>query len=134
VSIPDPLGELRTLLLADATVSGLVVTRVYGGEIPEKSLDGMPMATVVLREAGGPGRRGFNLYRNTRVDTLCYAATILDASLLHRAVREVLETMNRPTGTIFSAEMTSDISTARDPVTQWPVGIASYLVMTATDP
>lgn len=134
MSIPDPIAELRTLLLADTNVASLAGTRIYGDEIEETDQTDMPQATVILREAGGPGRVAYNLYRQTRIDTLCYGATLSESAQLHRYVREVLETMNRPTGTLFSAEVSSDGRNARDPDTQWPLCIASYLVMSATDP
>jgi hypothetical protein len=134
VSIPDPIAEIRTLLLADTDVASLAGTRVYGDDIAEGDQGSMPQATVVLREAGGPGRLGFTLYRRTRIDTLCYGKSLSESAQLHRYVREVLETMNRPTGTLFTAEVSSDGRNGRDPDTQRSLCIASYLVMSATDP
>lgn len=134
MTIPDPIEEIRTLLLADTDVESLASTRVYGGEIAEAAREAMPQPVVVLLPSGGPGRAGYNLYRRTRIDTLCYGETLKQSHQLHLFVREVLETMNRPTGTLFSAEVSSDGVNRRDPVTQWPLCIASYLVMSATDP
>lgn len=134
MSIPDPIEEIRALLLADANVASIAGTHVYGDEIPEAVRVTMPVPVVVLLDAGGPGRSAFNLYRRTRIDTLCYGETLSQSAQLHRYVREVLETMNRPSGTLFTAEVSSDGTNRRDPVTQWPLDIASYLVMSATDP
>lgn len=134
MTIPDPIAEIRSLLLADADVASLAGTNVFGDEIKESVRATMPAPVVVLLDAGGPGRAGFNLYRRTRIDTLCYGETLSQSAELHRFVREVIETMNRPTGTLFSAEVSSDGVNRRDPATQWPLCIASYLVMSATDP
>lgn len=134
MTIPDPIQEIRTLLLADADVASLVGTNVFGDELPESVRETMPAPVVVLLDAGGPGRVSMNLYRRTRIDTLCYGQTLSQSAQLHRYVREVLETMDRPTGTLFTAETSSDGTNRRDPVTQWPLCIASYLVMSATDP
>lgn len=134
MSIPDPIAEIRTLLIADSSVNSLVSGRVYGDEIDQADQANMPRAVVVLRESGGPGRLGLTLYRRTRIDTLCYGKDLSESALLHRYVREVLETMDRPTGTLFTAEVSSDGKNGRDPETQWPVSIASYLVLSATDP
>lgn len=134
MSIPDPIEEIRTLLLADDDVASLAGTNVFGDEILESVREDMPQACVILLDAGGPGRAAFNLYRKTRIDTLCYGQSLSESAQLHRFVREVMETMDRPTGTLFSAEISSDGVNRRDPVTQWPLCIASYLVMSATDP
>jgi hypothetical protein len=134
MSIPDPVAEIRELLIADANVASLAGTRVYGGGLADSARVGMPQATVVLKPAGGPGRRGYQKWRVTRIDTLCYAATLEESEQLHRYVRDVMENMNRPSPTLFSAEVSSDGANAIDPVEQWPVCFASYLVTSAIDP
>lgn len=134
MSIPDPIEEIRTLLLADAAVTALAGERVFGGGLNLKVATAMPQASVVIKPSGGPGRRGYQKWRVTRIDTLCYGATLKESDTLHRNVREVLEQMNRPTPTLFSAEVSSDGSNAIDPIEQWPLCFASYLVMSAIDP
>lgn len=132
MTIPDPIGDIVKLLKADTAVAASAGTRVYAGGIPEKQQAAMPQATVVVKAAGGPGRRGYNRYRQTRIDTICYGADPHESWLLHCAVREVLELL-RMTGAIFWATPSSDGTNAIDPTTQWPTCFASYIVQSATE-
>jgi len=129
MTTPDPVSEIVALLKADAGVAALAAARVYSGGLPTNGLS-MPQAAVVVSPAGGPGRRAFLPYRNTRVDTTCYGATLHGSWQLHLAVREVLENMGR-SGSLFSAIVSSDGANAIDPVELWPVCYASYVVMSA---
>jgi hypothetical protein len=129
MTIADPISDIRTLLLADTAVAGLVDTRVFGGELPEAESAQMPRAAVVVSPAGGPGRPKFMKIRHTRVDTICYGATLHDSWQLHLAVREALETLARPSGSVKAIEMSAEAANARDPVKQWPTCYASYRVL-----
>jgi hypothetical protein len=131
MSIPDPIAEIVALLAGDAAVAALAGTRVLGGSLTDAVREEMPAAAVVVKAAGGPGRRGFEKVRRTRIDTICYGANLEQSDELHRAVREMLETL-RPTGSIRSAIVSSDGNGAVDPTTQWPTTFASYLVLSAT--
>lgn len=130
----DPIDALVTFLKADAGVSALVSTRVFGGELPRSEVDDMPRAAVVLKPAGGPGGRAYMKFAQPRIDVDCYAATIPDAWAVHLAVRTALKHMRRNvTGSVLlhSADVSSDGVTARDPDTDWPVAVSSYLLSVA---
>lgn len=129
---PDVIAEIVALLSADNDVSTLAAAGVFGGGIPESVKETMPQPAVVVTAGGGPGRRGYNKYRNTRVDTTCYGQTLKESEELHRAVREVLENVRR-SGSLFWAQTITDGLNAIDRVTQWPTCYAGYLVMSATD-
>lgn len=131
MTIPDPISEIIGLLKGDTAVDALVDGRV-GREITESENAAMPRAAVVVTPVGGPGRHGRLRIRYTRVDTTCFGATLKESWTLHLAVREVLESMGRD-GALKDAEITSDGTNARDPVTQWPTCYASYRVMSATE-
>ena len=132
MTIPDPIAELRTLLLADTAVAALVGTRVFHSELPESESANMPRQAVVLALAGGPGRHKTLKVRGLRLDTICYGATLYESYELHQAVREALETFPPPSGAVKSAEVVSDGQNARDPLKQWPVCFASYRLVTTT--
>jgi hypothetical protein len=128
--IPDPISEIVALLQADDDVSALTAGLVFGGGLPVNARADMPQPAVVVTAAGGPGRRGYNRYRRTRVDTTCYGQTLKESWDLHLAVRELLEGLGR-TGSIFWAQTISDGANGIDRVEQWPTCFASYLVMSA---
>lgn len=130
--IPDPIAEIVALLKDDPDVSAIAGARVFGGGLSTSARGQMPQAAVVVTPAGGPGRRGYNRYRVTRVDTTCYGATLKQSAQLHNVVREVLELLRR-NGSLFWAKPASDGANALDPVTQWPTCYASYLVMSADE-
>lgn len=129
MTIPDPIGDLVSLLAADTATKALVGSRVYGGGLPPNL--SMPQPAVVVKAAGGAGRRGYNKYRTTRIDTVCYGTTLKQAWSVHLAAREVLEGLDRP-GSVFWVTASFDGASALDPVTQWPTCYASYTVMSAT--
>ena len=132
MTLPDPIADLRTLLLADPGVAALAGESVYGGELPEAQATVAPAVAVVIRPAGGIGRLKLMKTRMIRVDTICYAATLKDSWTLHLAVREALETLGRPTGCVKSVEMAAEAANARDSAKQWPTCYASYSVLTTT--
>lgn len=127
MSPPDPISLILDLLKADAGVAALT-SLVYGGGVPAGVQ--MPQAAVVVKPAGGPGRKGFEGWRRGRIDTVCYGATLLASWELHLAVREALENMLR-SGALFSVEVSSDGANALDPTELWPVCYASYVVLSA---
>lgn len=127
---PDPIAELVALLSGDDDVSALAESGIFGGGLPPTVREDMPNPAVVVTAAGGPGRRGYNRYRTTRIDTACYGKTLKQSSDLHLAVREVLENIRR-NGSLFWAHTITDGTNALDPVSQWPTCLAGYLVMSA---
>jgi len=132
MSIPDPIGEIVDLLLDDSNVAELADENVFGGGLPATARASMPQAAVVVKPAGGPGKRGYNRHRTTRVDTVCYGSTLKESWDVHLAVREVLEGLRRD-GSIFWVIVSSDGTNAIDPVEQWPTCFASYNVMSADE-
>jgi uncharacterized protein DUF3168 len=132
MSIPDPIGDIVTLLLADDAVTALVDERVFGAELPAEEAKEMPRAAVVVSPAGGPGRPGTVKYRRLRVDTTCFGVDLLESWQVHAAVREALETLAHRDGSLFSILMASEAANARDQAKQWPTCYASYRVLTAT--
>ncbi len=132
MTVPDPISEIIALLEGDNDVFALCGDNVFGGGLPADARAALPQATVVVTAAGGPGRRGYNRYRSTRVDTTCYGSTLKESWDLHLAVREVLEGIRR-SGSLFWAQTIADGANAIDKVEQWPTCFASYLVMSAAD-
>lgn len=130
MAVPDPIAELVALLANTETVTTLA-SGVYGGGLPDTAKAVMPTGVVVVKPAGGPGRKGFLLYRRGRVDIVCMAATLYQSWQLHLAVRETLENLQR-TGSLIDVAVVSDGTNAIDPLTQWPTCYASYQVTSAT--
>ena len=131
MTIPDPIGDLVALLKADAGVTA-ITSRVFSGGLSQAQQASMPEATVVVKPAGGPGRPKLMLIRRTIVDTVIYGNDLKTAWQLHLAVREALETLRVPTGSVKTIEMASDAALAVDQMTQWPTCYASYHVLAVT--
>ena len=131
--IPDPIADIRALLLADSSITDLVgADGVYHSELPDFVAATMPKQAVVLAQAGGPGRPGTLKTRSIRLDTICYGTELYESYILHQAVREVIETLARRSNSVISVDCVSDGQNARDPLKQWPVCFASYRVLTTT--
>lgn len=127
---PDPIADIRALLLADTDVQTQVGDRVYHSELPPTESAGMPQKTVVLSQVGGPGRAKRTNLRRIHLDTICYGETLYEAQQLHDAVREALEGLARTSSSVKTIETISDGQNGRDPVKQWPVCFATYTVLT----
>lgn len=131
----DPIAAIRTVLLADPAVSALVDTRIWGAEVPTEPINEvklMPRAGVVLNPSGGPGGEGYNEFGKQRIDTLCYGATLMEAWHVHLAVYAVLKQLRRQKAAnvlLHSADPAAKGASGRDPVTQWPVTLSSWLVL-----
>ena len=131
MTIPDPIADVRALLLADSAVTDEVGAEgVYHSELPVSLSASMPTKAVVLSQAGGPGRLKTMATRTIRLDTICYGATLYESQRLHDTVRETLETLARTSGCVKTIEMLSEGQNGRDPLKQWPVCFASYRVLT----
>ena len=130
----DPIAAVRAVLRADAAVAALVGDRVYGGELPRAAVDAMPRTAVVVSGAGGPGGGGYIDFAKVRLDVDCYGATPKEAWQLHLAVRTALKHLRRTVvkGVLLhSADVSADGSSGRDPDTDWPVTVSSYLLSVA---
>lgn len=130
----DPIEAVLEVLKSDADVAALAADRVSGGELPRGLVASMPQAAVVVAPAGGPGRRGYMDFAQVRVDVDCYGATPKDAWMLHLAVRTALKHMQRTVVNgvlLHSADVTADGASGRDPDTDWPVTVSSYLLSVA---
>lgn len=130
----DPTSALRTLLLANGTVVALVGARVRALELHADDAKTMPQACIVLKPAGGPGGEAYQDYGRSRIDVICYGATLDESLDVYLAVYPALKSIQRAkvAGVLLhSAEVSSKSSTARDPVKEWPVTYSSWLVLAA---
>jgi hypothetical protein len=128
----DPLGALRTILLADADVAAASGGNVYCIEIRREDVKAMPRAAVLLKPAGGPGARGYQQFGKLRVTVACYGETGDESWTLWLTVKPVLQQLARVTSQhalIHSATMEADGAFGIDPTTQWPTTFSSWLVL-----
>lgn len=133
----DPIEAVRTFLLADASTAALVETRVFGQEIGRPDVRKlMPVAAIVLNGSGGPASPGggFQEYGKERVDAFCYGATLNESRKVYLAAYSALKQLARQkiNGVlVHSVTVASKGATALDPVTQWPLTLASFYVLAA---
>lgn len=134
MSAADPIGALRTLLLATGSITAVIGQRVRALELHVDDAATMPQATIVLKPAGGPGGEAYQDYGRTRVDVICYGATLDESLDVYLAVYPVLKSIQRAkvAGVLLhSASVSSKGATARDPLKEWPVTYSSWLVLAA---
>lgn len=136
MSAADPVAACQTLLLADTATFALVSTRVYGGEIPADAVAEMPQASVLLNPAGGPRNPGggFQQFGAMRLDTLCYGATPNQAWQVYLAVYQALKqarSQDVDGMLLHSIDVLSKGALGTDPISQWPVCLASFVVLAA---
>lgn len=121
----------RSWLVADATLSALVGTRVFVGPVPKSEAASMPRACVACRMSGGPMNEDYVRLTDQRFDVWCYGASEIQAVEVQRAVQDALKYLMRSlVGDVLmhSAKPTGAIGPVEDPDTNWPVVIQSFLV------
>ena len=132
-AIPDYINALCDVLKADAAVTALVGTRVYGGELPNADNVSMPRACITLTPAGGIADRfGFVDLTEPRIDVRCFGATPNQSHAVYRAVHGVLKNMRRNVQgdtMLHSARIEASSQTLRDPDTEWPMTLSSWQVL-----
>lgn len=126
---PDPIADIRALLLADNAVTTLVDERIFHSELPATESATMPRKAIVIAAAGGSGRRKTMHLRRLRVDTICHGETLYESQKVHDAVRNVLENLDRTSGSVKTIETNVEGQNGRDPEKQWPTCFATYSVL-----
>lgn len=102
--MPDISGTIRTLTLADGTVSGLVSTRMYSDALPQNAT--MPAITYfVVNTDAYEHLGGIVDIARARIQIDCFAATRTAANALADAVRLALEKYEGTVGTQFIHEI-----------------------------
>lgn len=134
----DVIAGLVAYLKADAGVSGLAGTRVFGLELPGGQAGAMPRHAVVLQASGGVSlTAGSYVEHDTqRVDAFSYGATPFQAERLRRAVFDALKPLRRAVAAgvlIHWVEPAGGWSTLRDPDGHWPVAFQSFQAFFAQD-
>jgi hypothetical protein len=127
----DAIGALITLLKADATISALLGTRVYGLELPRADADSMPRKAIVINSAGGIGESSYRDVFKYRLDFVCYGETPFEAYEVFRTVRAVLREIERGVTSstfIYSADHSAGPFSFRDSDTKWPHTIDTWLI------
>ena len=129
--VQDALGAIIALLKADATISALLSTRVYGLELPRADADSMPRKAIVINSAGGIGESSFRDVFKYRLDFACYGETPFEAYETFRTLRAVLRDIEKGVTSstfIYSAEHSAGPFSFRDSNTKWPHTIDTWLV------
>lgn len=137
-AITDPLGAIVSLLEADADVSALIGTRIYGGELPAAQAQYMPRQCMVLQYSGSgestTGRKDWSRHGSMRIDVWCYGKNFFEADQVRRTVHPVLKEVGRTyQGSVLlhSINHSAGPIQFRDPETKWPVVINTYSVFYA---
>lgn len=129
----NPLGGVRAILLADAAVTALVSTRVYSGTLPSGTSPLTVGGCIVLNPSGGPANPGIlGEYGVSRIDTLCYGKDPGNAYNVYLAVYAALKGAASQTiggVLVHSVNVMSKGALGTDPVTQWPLCLASFSVL-----
>ena len=99
------ISGLRTFLLTDATLSGLVGVRLYPNILPQNPT--MPAVTITIisgdRQSSNDGPGGLN---GPRVQIDCWGTSYASADAVFEAIRKKLD--GKKSGIILGAFMDSD--------------------------
>jgi hypothetical protein len=131
--IQDPIKAIIDILKANAAVTTLVGTRVFGLELPRPEAASMPRKAIVIQASGGGvfrvGSSDYIKHSDQRIDIFSYGETPFEAQKVRREVVDVLKQAKRQVinGTLIQWINRAGGSLAlRDPDTDWPVCFESF--------
>lgn len=133
----DHLRDVVAILDANASLTTLVGTRVFGGELPRVEVDSMPRKCVVVKFSGSPGGPGSGDYTRLfefRIDVLSYGETPLEADRVRRAAYPIFKELSREevSSTLYHRAVHSGGPLQlRDADTEWPLSFDSFDVLAA---
>jgi hypothetical protein len=123
------------MVLADADIASLVQTRVYVNRIPKADIEAAdtfhPPKMLVLRQAGGFGKRDLLPTDDSTITALCYGESDFEADELRRTVWERFVNLDRETHNdvlIHHINPTGGPIPSVEPDLVWPVIAQSYTV------
>lgn len=136
----DMIGAVVTLLTADAEVTALAGTRVFGIELPAREAKSMPRKGVIIRPAGGISPvGGYAEVTGERIDAIAWGETPYEADRLARAVFAALKGARRQVVAVGGGnvlihwiEDAGGRLALRDAETNWPAVTQSFQVLFAT--
>lgn len=136
--IQDGLKAIIDILKADAGITTLVGTRVFGVELPQAEAASMPRKAIVVKPSGGGtfpvGSRDYVEHSAMRIDVFSYGETPFEAGRVRREVYDVLKQLRR---TVINSTLVHWVNSAgglihlRDVDTDWPVVFESHEVFFA---
>ena len=133
MSAPMLKGLRALLITADSgnTLGG----RVFGLELPVSEAASMPRKAVVLRLSGGPGSNDYARIGRVRVDVWCYGQNFSQALEVQQLVQDALKHVKHDEQIVSTVGVlihncieAGGPHNFRDPETDWPVIIQSWLV------
>ncbi len=127
----DVIDGLITFLKADAPLTALVGTRVFGLELPAAEAGEMPRTAVVVQPSGGSTLTEGTYAPLTaqRVDVFSYGETPFEAERVRRAVFDALKALRRAVNAsvlIHWCDPAGGFANLRDPDTTWPINFQSF--------
>ena len=136
--IQDPVKAIIDVLKANAAITTLVGTRVFGIELPQAEAASMPRKAIVVKPSGGAGfgvgERDYIEHSAPRMDVFSYGETPFEAAKVRREVYDVLKQLNR---TVINTTLIHWVNPAgglihlRDADTDWPFVFESFQVFAA---
>ena len=124
-------AAVDVLLDTDPEIAG---GRIFGVELPKSEADQMPRQAVVVSPAGGPEDVTFQQVTVDRLDFICFGATVTDALQVSTAVHRRLKFFD---GGMFAGRKVHNFTRSsgrsffRDPDTDWPVFVETWLIRVA---
>ena len=133
----DVIAAVVALLKADAGVSALAGTDVYGVEMPADAVARMPIDAIVVQPSGGVSlTEGSDAALDAqRIDIMAYAATPNEANALRRTAAWALTRTKRrvvANTLIHWVKKAGGFYAARERDGQWPQSFQSFQILYST--
>lgn len=134
----DIISAIVDVLKADAGVTGLAATHVYGDELAPDATALMPRAAIVIQASGGvPFQPASKLKLETqRFDLVAYGATPHEADRLRRLGYDALRAIERQVAAgvmIHWVQSAGGMLAGRDRDGKWPFAFQSFQTLFASE-
>lgn len=135
--ITDPLAAVIRFLKADADTAEMVGAHIFGGELPDAEIAGMPRACILIAPSGGPVMPISDSYievSDMRLDLFAYGPTPNSAFRVYRCLAGALKQMQRNVQgktLLHWARNAGGPNRTREANTEWPLVLSTWQVMWA---
>lgn len=144
----DELAAVRLYLLSIPEVTALVGTRVFADELPGSLADEMPLAAIVINDAGlGSGGGALNMSNNSYMpvtnstkDLRCYGQTFAQARRVWGVAAGALKDLGLHgreeidvdgVGVLLYSATPAAPATMREPQVDWPLTFGTFNLLAA---
>lgn len=136
----DIIGAIRGWLAIQSSITALTQDRIFVNRLPRSLVESedtfRPRKSLVVQQAGGPGRADRIALSFQDIEVICYGETDLEADKVRREVWEAFRLLSRVrqnTTLIHHVNPVGGALTGKDPDIVWPFITQTFQTLASTE-